>query len=226
MPIREAMQSAAVRLVGRRPNGFFTSTEPFEVEISDLVTETAVAIMRVNDWQKLTKLNSVTGDGATIGWALPADYDRMPVSGEVHSATWETWRYTQVENLDQWLDIQTGLVTLNPGFWAILGGQFQVYPPLPTGETAKFYYISKNIAEDKAAFTSDDDEFLLDNRLLTLGLIWRWRAQKRMEYAEDLQNYEIALSELAAKDSAKRPIRRRGWANPGRVRIAYPWELG
>lgn len=225
MPIRDAMQSAAVRLVGRRPSGFFTSPETFELELCDLVTDVAVAIMRAHDWQRLTKLHTITGDGATIAWPLPDDYDRLRLWGDVHSGEW-TWRYQPVDDLDRWIDIQSSEATLSPGWWTILGGQFQSFPAIPTGEEAKFYYVSNWIADTKAAFSSDDDEFLLDNRLLTLGLIWRWRAQKRMEYAEDLQSYEIALSELAAKEAGQRAIIRSGSRRPLSAGIAYPWELG
>lgn len=63
------------------------------------------------------------------------------------------------------------------------------------------------------AFTADDNEFLLDDRLLTLGLIWRWKAQKGLDYSEDLQTYEIALAQAQVRDRgnfalrAPRPLR-------------------
>lgn len=91
-------------------------------------------------------------------------------------------------------------------------------------------YISKEWARDssgnpKGEFTADDDEFILDNRLLRLGLIWRWRQQKRLEYGEDMQTYEIALSQAQARDKGARVIRS---PRPMRwnAQTAYPWPLG
>jgi hypothetical protein len=41
-------------------------------------------------------------------------------------------------------------------------------------------------------FDADTDEFVLGDRLLTLAIIWQWKAQKGLQYAEDLANYENA----------------------------------
>lgn len=226
MPILEAMQSATARLVGRRPTSFFSSTETLEIEITDLVTDVAVDLMKAHDWRKLTKLNTITGDGTTIAWSLPADFDRMILAADIHSANFATWRYTPSPSLDHWRDIQDGLAVLNPGFWILLEGQMQIYPPVPTGEFAKFYYVSSYIASGKAAFNSDADEFLLGNRLLTLGLIWRWRSQKRMEYSEDLQNYEIAVEQEIARDRGSQLLRPGNRNHNWNVREAYPGNLG
>jgi hypothetical protein len=63
---------------------------------------------------------------------------------------------------------------LTPGGWIILGGEFKFWPSV--NGTATFPYISKYIVLDgdgvtlKETFTSDDDTFVLSERLLTLGL--------------------------------------------------------
>ena len=67
---------------------------------------------------------------------------------------------------------------------------------------------------------------MLPERLLTLGLIWRWRAQKRQEYAEDLRNYEIALSEEIGRDKGSQIIAVGAARWPGRVGTSYPGPLG
>lgn len=227
MSVLTALQSASVRLNEGKPQAFFSSAGAFEVEVCELATETAVAIMKAHDWRKLTTLATATGDGVTTAFDLPEDYDRMVLGTEVHSASWATWRYAQAPTLDFWHDLQTGLTTLDPGFWIILGGQMQFYPALPSGEEARYYYVSKHIATGKAAFTSDEDVFLLDDRLLTLGIIWRWRALKRMDYSEDMANYEVALEEAIARDKGARVLyggrRPSGFRN---VRVAYPGNLG
>lgn len=59
-------------------------------------------------------------------------------------------------------------------------------------------------ALSKSTFTQDDDVFILSERLLTLSLIWRWRAQKRQAYDEDLTNYETALATASGSDKGAR----------------------
>ncbi len=107
----------------------------------------------------------------------------------------------------------------------------KIYPPIPASSSALYYYVSNyvvrpNSGPDKATFTADNDTFLLDERLLTLGLVWRWRSQKRMEYAEDMANYEKLLAEISGRDKGSRILaegRPRINANIG---LSYPWPLG
>lgn len=227
MTVLSAAQSAALRLLGRKPTSIFSSTNTFEMELTDLATETAVAIAKEHEWQKLKKLATLTGDGTATAFDLPTDYDRMVKDGNVHSSRYQTAYFSRVDSLDDWILIGDILATPSPGNWIIIGGQMNIKPAMASNETARFYYITRNIVSgDKAAFASDGDEFLLPERLLTLGLIWRWRSQKRMEYAEDLQNYEIALSQEIARDRGARIISVGTQRYTGNVAMPYPGVLG
>jgi hypothetical protein len=232
MTCLSACQSALVRLVGKKPPTVFSSTEQTVVEIADLVNEVGTDIMKSHDWQALTKIQSVAGNGTDTAFPLPPDYDRMILAQGVADANSWFWGYTQVPDMDTWIMIQNGfyLGIVAPGWWILTGGQFQFNPAPAAGATAQYPYVSKNFALDvggasKSAFNNDNDTFLLDERLLTLGLIWRWRAQKRLEYAEDMQNYEIALSQAQARDRGATVIRSNGQRRTG-FRTGWPWSLG
>lgn len=231
MTIRDAMQSASIRLLGRKPSEFFSSTDQFEQELADLVNEAAKDITKDHAWSALTTLNTIPGDGVTTAFPLPADYDRMPVDVDIHSQTWNTWRFARTRDLDQYLDFTTGMGIMSPGIWVMLGGKINFYPAIGTGEQAKFYYQSKNYAVDKdgipkAAFSRDDDTFVLSERLLTLELIWRWRSQKRLEYSEDMANAQKARSEEIGADKGARILAIGPDRFPADVRTAYPRPLG
>lgn len=230
--VLDVCRSASLRLVGTRPTTIFSSTGQIEAELADLANETAAAIAKVNDWQALTRLATLQGDGSATAFTLPTDFDRMPVKSDVHSGSWQYYRYRPARDLDQWLDFQTYLTMGVPGAWIILDGQMNVRPAMGVSEQAKFYYVSTSYAKSaqgvaQTAFKADDDTFVLDGRLLTLGLIWRWRAQKRQEYAEDLRNYEIALSEEIGRERGSRVLTIGGRSGSGLdVRMAYPGALG
>lgn len=233
MTVLSACQSALVRLVGRRPSTVFSSTEQTVVEVADLVTEVATDIVKSNDWQALTKFHTINGDGVTAAFDKPEDFDRMALGqGVADNQSW-FWGYSQVSDLTVWGHIQNGfyLGAASPGWWMLLGNQFQFRPVPSVGSVASFPYISNHIAVSatgtgKDHFDKDDDQFVLEDRLLTLGLIWRWRAQKRLEYAEDMQSYEIALSQAQARDKGPNVIRSNTRRAPGNVRAGWPWLLG
>lgn len=227
MTILSACQSAALRLLGQRPTTIFSSSNTFEMELAELATETAIAIAKEHDWQKLTKLNTYSGDASTVEFDLPSDYDRMIKDGNLHSSLFTTALFRRAKDLDEWLYLKDLIATGLPGNWIILGGQMQIFPAMASNETARFYYISSQIVNGgKTAFTSDDDVFQLPERLITLGLIWRWRAQKRMEYAEDMQNYEIALSDEIGRDKGARILVVGNQRWPANVNRPYPGALG
>lgn len=231
MAILSAMQSAALRLVGRKPTAFFSSTGQFEREIVDLVNEVATDIMLSHDWQALTKIATINGDGGTTEFPLPADYDRMKLAQHMQDGVSWFWNYTRVQSLDEWILLQSGgWAGVSPGWWILLGNQFQFYPAPASGAMAKYPYISKQYARDSAgaakdAFTDDGDSFALDGRLLTLALIWRWREMKRLDATGDMENFTKAFDERSARDGGSRTIRKNG----GRVihaAPAWPWVLG
>jgi len=236
MTILSALQSAMVRLVGRRPNTIFSTTNQTELELADLATEVATDIMKSHEWQALTKIETIVGDGVATAFDKPSDYDRMCQGQAMHDGNSWFWNYTPAADLNEWLYLQSGgWEALNPGWWILLENQFQFYPA-PSGN-APYPYISKNFARSapasgtgiitpKAAFTADDDTFLLDDRLITLGVIWRYREQKGMGYAEDMATYEMALSQEQARDKGSRVIRRNSRNVPSGVSTGWPWPLG
>ncbi|PZP60009.1 MAG: hypothetical protein DI604_31760 [Delftia acidovorans] len=230
MTFLTAAQSAAIRLIGRKPTAIFSSSSTFELELSDLAKEVVGEIVKYSDWRALTKKFSAVGDGVTAGFNLPDDYDRMPKAQQVSRANWYTWGYVDAPNLNFWHDLINGLATPNPGYWIILGGKLQFAPSIPSGTTAEFYYISSsavigNDGQSKPAFTTDNDTFFLNERLITLGLIAKWRAMKRLDYGKDEDDYQQLLAKISSDDKGARVI------SPGTSRAfdldrAYPGALG
>src|SRR3546814_14673647 len=70
------------------------------------------------------------------------------------------------------------------------------------------------------------DTFLLPERLLTLGLVWRWRENKNLDATGDQEAFIKALDEYAAKDKGSRVIRSRSRLSLPGPHIDWPYELG
>lgn len=233
MTVLSAAQDAGVLLLGRRPSSLFNAADQFGLELGALATEAATAITEYYDWQKLKLLKTYTGDASTIAFDLPADYGRMPKVAKLHSSTWKNASYRQARDEDEFLYLQDSLTAGTPGVWILLGGKMQIYAAMPAGETARHYYISNLIvatgagaAGSKTAFTADTDVFVLNERLLKLALMWRWRSTKRMDYSEDMANYEIALAEEVAKDRGQRVITVGQVRQSADATMPYPGILG
>jgi hypothetical protein len=259
--VLSAGQSAGITLLSRRPASLFSDDDAFGLELGNLASEAATDIAEFYEWQKLKVLQSYDGDGDTIAFNLPDDYGRMLKSGELLSLLWWNRPFRRIMDENEWLYLkQTGVVGM-PGAWIMLGGQMQIFPPMPIGERASFFYISKNVVAEnaaalandpriliddqgrtlidaggnsliafstflnKAAFTDDNDIFVLSERILTLSLIWRWRQMKRMEYAEDLTNYEIALATATGTDKGARVLVTQGRRRRLAGDLAFPGRI-
>lgn len=226
MTVLSACQQAAVKLNQTSPSSVFSSTADFPAQLALAANEAAEAIVEAHDWQKLRTLATISGDASTTSFALPVDYNRMLKKAVVHSATWQGAQFFQAKDEDNWLYINDIGITGTPGTWIILGGRFQVFPAMPVGETARFYYISSKYVQGsggtQTSFTADADTFLLSEKLLRLGIVWRWLSDRKMEYSEAMSNFEIALGEEIGKDKGSNILTVGRVRLPTNVNVAYP----
>lgn len=236
MTILSALQPAMIRLVGRRPSTIFGTTNTTELQLADLANEVATDIMKGYDWQALTEIYTVTGDGVASAFPFPEDYDRMVQATEAYNPENWAWGYCHISSVGDWVKHVNHGVRLTPGAWMIRKNQFHFDPAPTEGQTAEFAYISNHFARSKPAvntgavtprsyFETDDDTFVLSERLITLGVIWRYREQKGMGYTEDLANYETALSQEQARDKGARVIRSRA-RYVANTHVGWPYPLG
>lgn len=223
----EIIQSAAPAIGIDVPSVLFSSTDRRDVELARVLNECAVRIGRAHDWEALKVLQTHTGDGTTSAYSLPSDYWRMPKEGQIWSTRWQR-PMVHISNED-WLRLEIRDYDLVVGNWTLFGGQVQYRPALASNENTQWFYVSENIVApssgaNKARFTADDDTFRLDDFVLEMELIWKWREQKGMEYAEDMATAVNALEQAITKDKGARIITQSSRRNV-RAKVAYPWSI-
>lgn len=237
MTILSCCQDAAVALNRPRPNSLFAPTGDvaFAAELLLAAKETADSLVREeHDWRDLTLLATCTGDAVTTSFPLATvapGYERFTKGGKVHSKRFRNATFRAARDLDEWLFLNDNLLVGSPGNWILLNKAIQIFPAMPVSDTGRFYYITNQYAASSAgaaqtSFQADTDTFVLGDRLLRLGIIWRWRSNKRLEYAEDLRNFEIAKASAMGKDKGSQ-ILVVGRQRMGRgAEMAYPALLG
>jgi hypothetical protein len=95
--------------------------------------------------------------------------------------------------------------------WGYIGGKIRFANAIPLGTEVKFYYITNKSFKGsgggpKERATIDSDIPRIPERVVALGLIWRWRQMKRLEYAEDMATATIALEQAVAHDKPRRAL--------------------
>jgi hypothetical protein len=220
------------RVVGvQSPTSIFASINSNRTmeEMAALATEMAqrAAYDSGKDWTILKKLATLTGDSVKTAFDLPADYKRMLLTTELWRSTSTQTPMTYINDTNAWVQRRNQPWTSAWGEWTMLGGQIVIYPVMAAGTNATFGYLNKNCIALASggygdSFTADTDNFVLGDRLLKLGMIWQWKANKGSPYAEDLATYNDALN-VAMGSEKPAPIL------IGRLPIsataAYPWPV-
>lgn len=232
MTILSLCRDAAVKLNRAQPTSLFSSTDSFAAELLLAAKDAAESLVKEeHDWRALTQLQTCTGDASTTVFPLPTGFERMIKNAAVHSLRFKNATFRWAKDLDEWLFIKDNLLVGSPGNVVLLNGSMQIFPSMPVSDTGRFYYISNLYAlsaggASQATFQADTDTFALDERLLRLGIIWRWRADKRLEYAEDLKNYEIAKDAAIGGDRGSQAVVVGRQRVSHSSQIAYPALLG
>lgn len=220
MTVLTCAQDAASEVGIDAPISLFSGTEPAYGQLRSFAQKTANALRRENGWQALRKeytfktnfINpDLKPDDPTIYGPvpLPEDFDRI-----VETTFWNLDRRFQMGqplSAQAWAALRAGImVTVYPQY-RILDGALHILPN-PKAEMYRFEYMSKHavVSENgvrKARFTEDNDSLYgIPEELLTLGMIWRWKREKGLEYAEALEDYERALEAYGGNDGGAKVV--------------------
>ena len=158
------------------------------------------------DWTALKTFATFNGDGVTTAFTLPPDYRRLPIMSNVWVSNWGASPARFVPNSDEWLKRRLENATAGGTEWTIIGGKMHIFPAMAADVTASFVYVTRNCVALASGgfgetFMTDDDRYVLDERLLKLNMIWGWKANKGSPYAEDMGTYTDALSMATGYDS-------------------------
>ena len=91
----------------------------------------------------------------------------------------------------------------------IIGDSIKFNPAPSAGQHCYFEFLTKNwcVSDDglmtRSRWGNDNDIPYLDEELLTLGTLWRWKKEKGLEYAEDFNSYERLVIDAIGRDAGK-----------------------
>lgn len=90
----------------------------------------------------------------------------------------------------------------------IQGDEILFFPVPVAGQTCFFEYTTQNWCESsggtgQARFIMDSDVLLLREDLFKLGVEWRWKKAKGLEYAQEFADYEDFMADALARDGTK-----------------------
>jgi hypothetical protein len=187
------------------PTSIVGSSDPNASILLALANQEGRELAGRHDWQAITVDYTVATLAAELQTALPSDYERLMPYPELWNRT-SSQMYSGPTGVRAWGQIKgTGISTGTPGWWRLNGGALYITPAPSAGDTLAFFYVSKNWVQSEALtakdhFTVDTDTALIPERLISLGIVWRYKKSKGFDYAEDLSTYEREVERACSRD--------------------------
>lgn len=197
-----------------------------QIELLSLANEMSQRIAYdIREWRALKATNVFTGDGVADRFALPANFKRMLLTSQVYPSYAVQQPLQFIPDADEWLMRRLRGQNYGWGEWTIIGNDMLIYPILAgpvaavppdingiggsnaiPAQQVTFVYLDKNCVKLSSGgygteYMSDTDEYRIDERILKLGMIWQWKANKGSPYAEDMGTYSDALVNVAGADA-------------------------
>ena len=167
----------------------------------ELAQETADDLLIKKEWPLLTREHSFTASLASLQSSGKAsDYHRAikgtfwnrstdrSIGGPITETEWAlAYGEPFTSSIEQYAQFRyNGL---------------HIFPVPTVADTIAYSYIintpiqATGAGAYKTAFTADSDDFLLGDRILALGVRWRYLADKGRDYAEALRDFEWACTQ-------------------------------
>lgn len=207
MSLLTIVQEAAVRVGILKPTTAISSSDDAVRTLVSLAKQEGQSLYKRNAWQALLQEKTFTTVAAALQTnSVPTDFGWY-VSDTMFNRTTRRKVAGPLSSIE-WQRAQATLVTyVNPCF-RIRADNIYLSPTPPAGETVAYEYITKNWCQNaggtpQETWAVDTDTALIDEELHTLGIVWRYRKAKGLDYGEDFAVYEREVAQAIALDGAR-----------------------
>lgn len=148
-------------------------------------------------------------------YAMPTDIDHL-----IPQTFWDRsfrWQLLGPLSPQEWQVLKSGISPTGPRRrFRIMAGNFVVDPvPSDTNQLVYEYYsvnwcqaaaTSTVAATGKRAWSLDTDTYLLDDDTMVLGIIWRFRRAKGLEYDTERAEWQACVDRVLARQGGARSL--------------------
>lgn len=180
------------------------STDINTLQLLELAQEEGEELSRRSDWPALTRQQTFTTTAAAVQvGALPSDWDRF-INDSLFNRTTNRKLIGPLSPQDWQAEQANPSVSVVYDAFRLRGTDFLITPTPPAGQTIAYEYVTNQWCQSsggtaQSAWAADTDTAILAERLFVLGLVWRFRQAKGLEYGEALETYEQEVQKAAGR---------------------------
>lgn len=210
MTLLSTVQNAMVQCSLTAPSVVYTSADDIVKQMVRLLYVEGRELLKRHDWNILVRpVTFVCGASNAQTNQPPSGFDRFAKGAKIWNVD-NQWELTGPVNADEWNEAIIRDVSALPMYWRLIGGVLNIEPPV-SGTNMRYEYISNKWIKQAGVtlattLSADTDTFVFPEHLLELGLVWRFKQAKGLDYAEDMRTYGLWLQEAISGDSGGRRI--------------------
>ena len=215
-------QNAAFLLDIEQFATFVTSGSPSNAihtkQLLYLANQEGTELARRHPWQALTKEKTFTSLAQeTQTGFIATDLDRF-VNETFFNRTRKR-RLIGPLNIEEWQAQKSITASTLTEAFRIRGNACLITPVPPAGDTYSYEYVSNQWCESsggvgQSSWQEDTDTGILDENLMSLGIVWRWLSVRGLDYGEQFATYERQVTQAIMRDGARRTL---SFANSDRL---------
>lgn len=205
MTLLTIAQAAADEVQINRPGSVVGNSDPDAQRFLRFANKAGEWLSRQYDWQALRKEQTFTSTATeTQAGALPSDFGRF-----VTETFWNRTQYRLVTgpvSSVQWQGRRASANPDTPEFFSYRGGTILVSPTPKAGDTYAFEYVSNEWTQGAgggataSTFAADTDVSLIDEELVTLGVIFEWLQSEGQPIQVAAAQYQRRLRDLVRQE--------------------------
>lgn len=215
MSLLQICKDAADEVGIERPTSVFGSTNPTAQKLYRYANKVGRHLMKNYAWQALRAEHtfSALGQEEQTG-ILPSDLDRI-----IPETFWNRSAKVLISGPKSpvdWATLKAENVTLsNTAFYILRGGSIFIYNAPAAGNTLAFDYVKNTWARNsggtpQTSFMADTDTSVIDEELITLGVIYEYLVNDGQPAAAALQTFNDRFSLLVDNDQPSAAILQAG----------------
>lgn len=210
MTLLTMIQRAAKRIPVTSPSVVIGSTDLIVQELLACANEEGEQLMRRGTWQVLRKQQAYTALAQEVQTGMiPSDFDRF-----VQETFWNRTRKRIMwgpVTPQEWQNLKAWTATPAMDTFVIRGGDVLITPNPAAGDQLYFEYVSENWCQSSGGtpqneWAADTDTGILDEKLMALGVVWRYRFAKGLKWQTQFQNYDTQVKQALAVDQPQRTV--------------------
>lgn len=238
MSLLTTIQTACRRLAIPVPTAIVSSTNSQVLQLWELANVEGTELSERYDWSILVRQTNFTTTATEdqVG-SVPSDfghyiidtmYNRTTTRKCYGPLTSADWQYAKSYPIYTSINPQIRIV--QPSSDGTIAGYVKFIPNPDAGNSVYYEYALRywvvataGVTPTKQAFTVDTDFSILDERIVTKGLVWRFKQAKGFEYGQDFAEYEQMIARAQAQDGGGKP--RLSLRNGLGARTLWPYNV-